>query len=107
MGMATKFVKLDSEKAPFFVNKLMVIIIPCVVMFEDGQMRGRIDGFDILGGEDEFPTEVMECVIGASGAIAYKPPEDESGRFHSIFERQRADIVGLNKESMASDSDDD
>jgi len=106
--MSTKFVRLDAEKAPFFVDKLQVMILPAICMFEDGQMRGRIDGFDILGGEDEFPTEVMECVIGASGVIAYKPPDDECGHIHSIFDKQRNDIVGLNKQTRAdSDSDDD
>merc|ERR1719263_2469730 len=97
--IATKFVKMDAEKAPFFVNKLQVCVMPCICMFEDGQMRGRIDGFDILGGEDEFPTEVMECVVGASGVIAYKPPADECGHIHSIFDKQRDDIVGLNKQT--------
>jgi len=103
--IATKFVKLDAEKAPFFVNKLMVVVMPCVCMFEDGKMVGRIDGFDILGGEDDFPTEVMECVIGASGVIAFKPPEDQFSS--SIFDKCRMDIVGLNANTRDSDSDDD
>jgi len=78
--------------------------MPCVCMFEDGKMMGRIDGFDLLGGQDEFPTEVMECVIGASGVIAFKPPEDEN--VIGIFAKQRQDIVGLNKTtSLDSDSD--
>merc|ERR1711939_888448 len=53
--------------------KLQVMVMPCVCMFQDGVMCGRLDGFDPLGGVDEFPTEVMECVIGASGAISFKP----------------------------------
>merc|ERR1712159_471029 len=105
--IATKFVKLDAEKAPFFVNKLQVCVMPCVCMFEDGKMCGRIDGFDLLGGQDDFPTEVMECVIGASGVIAFKPPEDEAAHIHSIFAKQRNDIVGLNANTRDSDSDDD
>jgi len=105
--VATKFAKLDAEKAPFFVNKLMVVVMPCVVMFEDGKMMGRIDGFDILGGEDDFPTEVMECVIGASGVIAFKPPEEECFHAHSIFAGQRQDIVGMNAATRDSESEDD
>merc|ERR1711998_305285 len=104
--IATKFAKIDAEKAPFFVDKLQICVMPCVCMFEDGKMMGRIDGFDLLGGMDEFPTEVMECVIGASGVIAFKPPEDESGHIHSIFDKQRQDIVGLSA-ATAIDSDDD
>merc|ERR1711988_1152073 len=102
--IATKFAKIDAEKAPFFVDKLQVCVMPCVCMFEDGRMMGRIDGFDLLGGQDEFPTEVMECVIGASGVISFKPPEDEN--VIGIFAKQRQDIVGLNKTtSLDSDSD--
>jgi len=108
--LATKFCKLDAEKAPFFVAKLQVMVMPCVCMFQDGVMCGRLDGFDLLGGVDEFPTEVMECVIGASGAISFKPDceqEAQCGACTSIFSKQRMDIVGLNAESRDSDSDSD
>lgn len=106
--LATKFVKIDAEKAPFFVNKLQVQVMPCVCMFEDGVMCGRLDGFDLLGGTDEFPTEVMECVLGASGAISFKPVDDGQCRHcHSIFSKQRMDIVGLNPDTKDSDSDDE
>jgi len=106
---ATKFVKLDAEKAPFFVTKLGVQVMPCVVMFEDGKMVGRLDGFDLLGGVDDFPTEVMECVLGASGAIAFKPEGGPGDCMHceSIFAKQRQDIVGLNDATRDSDSDSD
>jgi len=103
--LATKFAKIDAEKAPFFVSKLDIMIIPCVVMFEDGKMQGRLDGLDLLGGNEDFPTEVMECVIGASGVISYTPPEDKCGHLHSIFSKQRSDIVGLNDATKDSDSD--
>ena len=83
------------------------MIMPAVCMFEDGKMMGRLDGLDMLGGTEDFSTEIMECVIGASGCIAYTPPDDV-GHIHSIFQQQRADIVGLNKESKAeTDTDDD
>jgi len=61
----------------------------------------------MLGGNDDFPTEVIECVIGASGVITYVPPED-GGRLHGLFSKARSDIVGLNKETAAeTDSEDD
>jgi len=103
--LATKFVKLDAEKAPFFVTRLQVQMMPCVCMFTDGVMCGRIDGFDLLGGCDEFPTEVMECVLGASGAISFRPPEDTFKQCSSIFDKIRMDIVGLNADTRDSDSD--
>lgn len=103
--IGTKFAKIDSEKTPFFVHKLQVQVIPCVCMFEDGKMVGRLDGLDLLGGSDEFPTVALECVIGASGVIPFTPPEDHAACCHSIFDKQRADIVGLNEATCDSDDD--
>jgi len=67
--IATKFAKLDAEKAPFFVNKLMVMVMPCVCMFEDGKMMGRIDGFDILGGVGSG-LEPRRSGHGSGGVVA-------------------------------------
>merc|ERR1712217_697496 len=51
----TRFVKLNAEKAPFFVEKLKIKTLPCVVVFKDGIAVGRQVGFEGLGGE-EFQT---------------------------------------------------
>ncbi|ONM27471.1 Thioredoxin domain-containing protein PLP3B [Zea mays] len=32
--VGTKFVKLDAENAPFFVAKLAIKILPCVILFK-------------------------------------------------------------------------
>jgi len=54
----TRFVKLDSEKAPFFVDKLAIKTLPCCVVFNDGVAKGRQIGFDGLGSE-EFGTVML------------------------------------------------
>lgn len=44
-----KFLKLDAEKAPFFVDKLAVRVLPTVVCFKDGvAFPDRIVGFEGL-----------------------------------------------------------
>merc|ERR1719401_2434080 len=48
----TRFVKLDSEKAPFFVEKLRIRTLPCAVVFNDGVAKGRQLGMEGLGGEE-------------------------------------------------------
>lgn len=53
--LGTRFVRLDAEKAPFFVEKLMIKTLPCAVVFNDGVAKGKQLGFDGLGGE-EFKT---------------------------------------------------
>ena len=40
----TKFVKIDVLKAPFFVTKLNVKILPAVIMFKDGIAYDRYNG---------------------------------------------------------------
>ena len=52
----TLFVKIDAERAPFFVNKLQIRTLPTIVCFEDGVAIDQIVGFEELGEEDDFPT---------------------------------------------------
>lgn len=68
----TKFIKVDAEKAPFFIDKLKIRTIPTLVLFVDGVAVDKILGFEGLsdgmpaGKEDEFPT------IGLSRLLAMK-----------------------------------
>jgi len=52
----TRFVRLDAEKSPFFIQKLSIQTLPTIVLFEDGIAIDRIIGFEELGEEDDFPT---------------------------------------------------
>ena len=36
-------------QAPFFVDKLKIQMLPCIVMFQGGKAFDRIVGFDELG----------------------------------------------------------
>lgn len=49
-----KFLKLNAEKAPFFVEKLAIQVLPTVVCFKDGvAFPDRVVGFDGLTEDDE------------------------------------------------------
>ena len=59
----SKFLKIDAEKAPFFVAKLVIRVLPTIISFNDGVAADeRVVGFEDLtddlseGKEDEFPT---------------------------------------------------
>merc|ERR1719235_1206582 len=54
--LGTKFVKMDSEKAPFFVAKLKIMTLPTAVFFIDGVAKYKQIGFQSLPGGDEFKT---------------------------------------------------
>jgi hypothetical protein len=73
----TRFTKLNSEKAPFFVEKLNVKVLPCVIVFVDGVAKGRQLGFDGLGVEN-FPTHKLAWRLYEFGGIEEDfGPDDE------------------------------
>ncbi|KAJ1471700.1 thioredoxin-like protein [Baffinella frigidus] len=69
---ATKFVRVDATKAPFFINKLKIQMLPCIVMFREGMAFDRIVGFDELGGVDDFVQTRLEKRLADIGMIEYK-----------------------------------
>jgi hypothetical protein len=51
-----RFITLNVEKAPFFITKLQIKVLPTIVMFINGVAVDRTIGFDEIGGRDDFPT---------------------------------------------------
>lgn len=49
----TKFLKLNAEKAPFFVKKLAIRVLPSVCYFKDGILVETQVGFEDLGNSTE------------------------------------------------------
>lgn len=72
-----KFLKMDSEKAPFFVNKLKVKTLPTLLVFCEGKTEARLLGFQGLASDpnkpDEFVTSRLQEWLAESGAIDYTP----------------------------------
>jgi len=73
----TRFVKLNAEKAPFFVEKLAVRTLPCVVVFIDGVAKGRQIGFEGLGGDDFTTAQLAWKFKEWEGIEEEFGPEDE------------------------------
>jgi len=75
--IGTKFVKLDAEKAPFFVDKLKIQILPSAVIFNDGVAVGRQLGFEGLG--EECKSAMLAWRIKEYGGIEEGDfgPEDD------------------------------
>jgi thioredoxin-like negative regulator of GroEL len=69
----TRFVKIHAPDAAFFVAKLSVKVLPCVVMFLEGKAYDRIVGFEEFGQRDDFDTSLFEGRLLAAGVVA--PPE--------------------------------
>jgi hypothetical protein len=107
----TKFIKINAEKAPFFVEKLKIRTIPSLIIFNDGVAVEKILGFQGLadgqpeGKEDEWPTIRLARLLGSKGAIDKKAIVDddevEVAQKHTL-ESMRAAMM-----SAALEDDDD
>lgn len=75
--MDTKFIKLDAENAPFFVNKLGVKTLPCVILFRKGIAIDRLIGFQDLGTKDDFSTRTLESLLIKKGIISDKKKDED------------------------------
>ncbi|BBN18203.1 hypothetical protein MPTK1_8g00610 [Marchantia polymorpha subsp. ruderalis] len=73
----TKFIKVDAENCPFFVTKLGIKVLPCVILFRDGVACDRIVGFEELGGKDDFPKAALEARLLRSGLIVKKQKAEQ------------------------------
>lgn len=51
----TKFVKINAEKTPFFVEKLGIKVLPSLVVFVDGKSIDTLIG--------KHPSRLMVCLI--------------------------------------------
>ena len=56
LAISCRFVKLNAEKAPFFVAKLKIKVLPTIVFFRDGLAVSRMVGFDSVSSGDSCRT---------------------------------------------------
>jgi len=84
--LSCKFVRIDAEKAPFFVVKLQIKTLPTVLVFRDGKTIERLLGFEGLTESSnakrandiiEFPTSRLGYWLESVGAIEYDGPESD------------------------------
>ncbi|CDP01977.1 unnamed protein product [Coffea canephora] len=96
--LETKFVKLDAENAPFFVAKLAIKTLPCVIFFRNGIAIDRLVGFQDLGGKDDFTTKALEILLLRKEMIKEnKLEEEEDDDYHE--NRQRTVRSSVNADS--------
>lgn len=83
-----KFLRIDAEKAPFFVKKLSIRILPTLLVMHHGVVADRLIGFTDLvppasdesaqngryhspGAQDEWKTSELQQWLSKCGAISY------------------------------------
>ena len=110
----TKFININAEKSPFFVDKLHIRMIPTLVFFENGVATGKQIGFDGLsdampeGREDEWPTILLSRKLAEAGMINPEAIVDEDGEaeeaLKKLEEMRRVAMLGALDEDF-SDSE--
>mmetsp|Transcript_7322 Transcript_7322/g.11113 ORF Transcript_7322/g.11113 Transcript_7322/m.11113 type:complete len:338 (-) Transcript_7322:120-1133(-) len=94
-----KFLRIDAEKAPFFVGKLQVRTLPTLIVFQEGRAIDRLTGFEGLAKDpnepDKWHTGRLQKWLASTGAIEYTVPTEEL--------KEEMDRLGLTaKKSMWS-----
>lgn len=76
-----KCLRIDADKAPFFVQKLQVRTLPTLIVFRDGKAVDRLTGFEGLAENsdrpDEWSTRRLKEWMAQTGAIHYTPSAEE------------------------------
>ncbi|KAL4439424.1 hypothetical protein ABPG77_008753 [Micractinium sp. CCAP 211/92] len=103
----TRFIKLSAPDAPFFVEKLQVRMLPCVVMFVGGVAVDRVVGFDQLGATDNFPTSALEKKLLKAGVVQPPPPLKDDSDDEGAQQRARTMRTGLAQLQRAQQNESD
>jgi len=81
LQLSCKFLRIDAEKAPFFISKLQIKTLPTLIVFQEGKAIDRLTGFEGLAIKESEPdkwhTGRLQQWIASTGAIQYKPPTEE------------------------------
>ena len=67
--LEARFVYLNAEKSPFFIQKLQIQVLPTILCFVDGIALDRVVGFADLGNRDDFPRLTLTRRLIRSGAL--------------------------------------
>lgn len=111
----TKFIKIDAEKAPFFVEKLKIRTIPSVIIFFDGVAKEKIIGFEGLadlmpeGREDEWSTIALARLLGSKMAIDNEVIVDDEGieeaKLAKLAEMRRNALTNIYSSDLCDDDE--
>jgi len=75
-----KFLRIDAEKAPFFVTKLRIRTLPTLIVFQNGKAVDRLTGFEGLSDPkdpDKWHTGKLLKWLASTGAVEYREPSGE------------------------------
>ena len=103
----TRFFKINAVEAPFFVDKLGVKVLPCIIMFMNGVAIDRIVGFEGIGGKDDFSTTALEKRFIEKEVVKPKKTNDDDmdAYRNNVVSRGMYDLGSDDESSDFSDDD--
>lgn len=102
----TRFCKICAPDAPFFVAKLSVQMLPCVLFFVNGVAVDRVVGFDELGSKDDFDTAALEARLLACGAVKAQKRDQENAEPEQQRTSVRKGVLAANMIEPGVDDED-
>ncbi|XP_022083593.1 thioredoxin domain-containing protein plp1-like [Acanthaster planci] len=93
----TKFAKVSVDVAKFCVGKFGIKVLPAILVFIDAMYKDRIIGFDELGNDENFTTEMLERRLAKSGVI----------QLPDVQPQENKTILGYDRRKPDEESDDD
>jgi hypothetical protein len=92
--LETRFVKINVEDTEnsgvsFLVERLGIAIMPTLLIVKDRKAHHQIRGFDELGGNENFSTTLLACILASHGAIHLT--EDERDVSEQILDKSLDD----------------
>lgn len=74
--LETRFIHINAEKSPFFVERLQIRVLPTMVIFDNGVAIDRITGFEGISNADQFPTSALARCLIKKKAMSPKDNEE-------------------------------
>ncbi len=107
----TRFLKINAEKCHFLAQRLNIVLLPTILCTKNNFTHDRIEGFDQLGGREDFTTQTLRARLGQKGNISYDPIVDNpinKGK-KEIYTASKTNKLGaaIYKSKLAELGDDD
>ena len=98
LHLEAKFLRLNATKAPFFVTKLKVQVLPTLIVFQHGKMKDRMTGFDKVVDDasgiattniNDWETSRLQVWLATTGAIQYTASKEREDHGNRVGYRSR------------------
>ena len=92
-----RFLRINAEKCPFFVDKLKIRVLPTILYFVDGKTVHTVTGFGEFGGTDDFAVPEFIKSLKTNNMLVDSRP--------SAYQHWLAAAKPRNRREAVSDSD--